>query len=129
MGYVLQVLVLKAIKSFCFKIPRFFTQQSRENLSVHGESDDWDLLICSHCEAPPCQSTPPTLTTHLERALPRSTEGNVPLASHNHRYQMSEKTHEGIKLNKGGTIERVPNTQDKLSHFSKHFTSRGQQSG
>lgn len=55
------------------KSPGFFIQQSRENLSVHGESDDWDLLICSHCAAPHCQSTPPTLTTHLGRALPRST--------------------------------------------------------
>lgn len=39
-----------------------------------------------------------------------------------------KKTGEEIKLNKGSTIERVPNTQDKFSRLNKHFPSKGQQS-
>lgn len=38
MGYVLQVSVFKAIKSFCFKIPRFFySAEQRKSLCSRGK--------------------------------------------------------------------------------------------
>lgn len=40
-----------------------------------------------------------------------------------------KKTHQGIKLEKGSSIGKVPSPQDILSHSNKHFTSKEQQSG
>lgn len=53
----------------------------------------------------------------------------VPLATHSDPEQMLEKTHEGIKLEEGSSVERASRPQDTLSHSNKHFPFKGRQSG
>lgn len=132
MGYVCRSRFSRQLNSFCIKIPMLlYSAEQGRSLCSWGKQQ-LGLLICSHClwGTPLTKHTYLPLHTRTWKGLSHTTHTETrPLLPAMINTKCQKKPHEGIKLEKGSSIEKVSSAQDTLSHSNKHFTSKGQQFG